>query len=56
MRPGEPFVVIERKSERDAAAERMADDGEIAQILVLDELREQLGLIGHRIAIVEGLV
>src|SRR4029079_16022100 len=54
--PCEPFVVIERKSERDPAAERVADDGEIVQILILDELGEQLGLIQYRVAPVERLV
>ena len=34
----------------------MADDGEIAEVLVFDQLSEQLGLIGHRIALVERLV
>ena len=34
----------------------MADEREVAQILVLDQLREQLGLIEDRIASVERLV
>ena len=56
MRPFEPVVVLEREQERDAAAEGMADDREVAQILILDQLREQLGLVEHRIARVERLV
>ena len=34
----------------------MPDNGEIAEVLVLDQLSEQLGLIGYRIALVERLV
>ena len=54
--PVQPVVVLEREQERDAAAEGMADDREVAQILILDQLREQLGLVEHRIARVERLV
>ena len=38
--PVQPVVVLEREQKRDAAAEGMADDREVAQILILDELRE----------------
>ena len=42
--------------QRDAAAEGMPDQREVVEVLLLDELGQQLGLIEHRIAAVERLV
>ena len=52
----EPLIGLERQQQRHAAAERMTDQRQVAQILVLDELGQQLGLIVDRIASVERLV
>jgi hypothetical protein len=52
----EPIIGVERQTQSDPSAKGMADDRKIAQVLVLDELGEQFGLIEHRIALVERLV
>ncbi len=56
MRPLSRSSSLEREHQRDAAAERMADKGQVAQVAVDDQLRQQLGLVEHRIARVERLV
>ena len=56
MRPSSRCIGLERQAERNSAAKGMSDDGEIAKVLVLDKLGDQLGLIEHRIALVERLV
>jgi hypothetical protein len=54
--PLEPLIGFERQQQRDPAPEGVADQGQVAEILVHDELGEQLGLIEDRIALVERLV
>ena len=54
--PVKPLIGLERQKKRDPSAERMPDDRQVAEVLVLDELGKQLGLIEHRIALVERLV
>ena len=54
--PLQPLILLQGKQKRDPAAKGMTDQGEIAKVLLLDQLGQQLRLIARRIAFVEGLV